>query len=146
MKVTDILHEQHNEVRALFKRITSHNGHDGRERNGLVDQLISALQVHTRLEESIFYPALRELDTKKAEETVLESYEEHNIVDFILGGQAREFLWASENESPRWRQVQTAVERRNWLVRKFALLIDQSAVSKAIGADSRPQTAADAER
>src|SRR5205085_10263325 len=82
MKITEILHEQHNQVRALFKRITASN--EVRERPALLDRLIGELQIHTRLEEAIFYPALRELDTKRSEETVPESLEEHNVVDFLV--------------------------------------------------------------
>jgi hemerythrin superfamily protein len=82
MKVTDILQEQHSEIRALFKRITAPN--EAHDRPALLDRLLGELQIHTRLEEAIFYPAVRELDTKKAEETVFESIEEHNIVDFLV--------------------------------------------------------------
>jgi len=108
MKVTEILREQHTEVRALFKKITA-NGHTARERSALVDQLIAALQVHTRLEETIFYPALRELDTKKAEETVLESYEEHNIVDFLMA-QLPQMDPTSERFLARVRVLQSLVD------------------------------------
>ncbi len=81
MKATDILQEQHREVQQLFRKITS--GNDG-QRPVLVDQLIAKLQLHTRLEETFFYLAIQRLDTKRAEEAVLESYEEHNIVDFLM--------------------------------------------------------------
>jgi len=82
MKITEILHEQHNQIRALFKRITAPN--EARERPALLDRVIAELQIHTRLEEAIFYPAICGLDTKRSQETVLESIEEHNIVDFLV--------------------------------------------------------------
>jgi hemerythrin-like domain-containing protein len=82
MDPREILREQHRDVLALLKRLTS--GNDTRHRAGLVEQVAAKLQLHTRLEESLLYPAVQRLDTKKAEEVVLESYEEHEIVDFLL--------------------------------------------------------------
>jgi hemerythrin-like domain-containing protein len=37
-----------------------------------------------QIEEKVFYPAVKELDTKKAEEMVLEAYEEHGVVKLVL--------------------------------------------------------------
>jgi len=107
MKVTEILREQHTQIRTLFKRITS--GHDARERPQLVDRLIAELQIHSRLEELVFYPALRELDTKKAEEQVLESIEEHDIFDFIVA-QLPFMDVESERFLARVRVLQSLVE------------------------------------
>src|SRR5262249_44618971 len=42
------------------------------------------LTLHTKIEEEIFYPALREVPSKKAEEMVLEAYEEHHVVKLVL--------------------------------------------------------------
>jgi hemerythrin-like domain-containing protein len=39
--------------------------------------------IHERIEEEIFYPALKE--HPKAREIVLEGYEEHHVVDEIMG-------------------------------------------------------------
>ena len=39
--------------------------------------------LHERIEEEIFYPALKE--HPKAKDIVLEAYEEHNVVDDIMG-------------------------------------------------------------
>lgn len=81
MKATDLLREQHRDIAQVFRKITgSGNG----QRPQLVDELIAKLQLHTRLEERIFYPAIERLDTKNAQAVVLESYEEHRIVDGLL--------------------------------------------------------------
>ena len=37
-----------------------------------------------QIEEKMFYPAVKELKTKKAEEMVLEAYEEHAVVKLVL--------------------------------------------------------------
>jgi len=106
MKVTEILHGQHNQIRALFRRITAPN--EAKDRPQLVDRLIGELQIHTRLEEMIFYPALRE-HTKRGEETVLESIEEHNIVDFLMA-QLPAMDFQSERFLARVRVLQSLVE------------------------------------
>jgi hemerythrin superfamily protein len=82
MKATDILKKQHREVKALFKKMD--NTEDARGRKQLLDEITRALQLHTRLEEEIFYPAVRGLETRKAEEMVAEAFEEHHVVDLVL--------------------------------------------------------------
>jgi hemerythrin-like domain-containing protein len=82
MKATELLKKQHREVRSLFKKIEGTE--DGGERRELLDQITDALKAHTELEESVFYPAIRESGAKKAEEMVLEAFEEHHVVDLVL--------------------------------------------------------------
>lgn len=107
MNALDILREQHQEVRALFDEILS--GRDPESRPVLVDTLIGALRLHTRLEERFFYPALQRLRTKHAEETVLESVEEHDIVDGLLA-QLPAMDDRSERFGARIRVLQSLVE------------------------------------
>ncbi len=88
MEAREILRQQHEEIRGLFKKITTGGGdaneEDVQERDGLLARLTARLRLHTRLEETYFYPALEQLDTKRSHEAVLESYEEHAIVDSVL--------------------------------------------------------------
>ena len=88
MDARTILQQQHHEIRSLFKRLTGSEGRSEERKDGdaVLARLTARLQLHTRLEESYFYSALTSLETKKAEETVLESYEEHAIVDALLAG------------------------------------------------------------
>jgi hemerythrin superfamily protein len=82
MKATDLLKKQHREVKALFKKVE--NTEDSRGRKQLLEQITQALEMHTRLEEEIFYPAVRGLETRKAEEMVAEAFEEHHVVKLVL--------------------------------------------------------------
>jgi iron-sulfur cluster repair protein YtfE (RIC family) len=82
MKATDLLKGQHREVEALFEKIDK--AEDARERRQLLDQISRKLEMHTRIEEEIFYPAVRELAAKKADEMVNEAYEEHHVVKLVL--------------------------------------------------------------
>jgi hemerythrin-like domain-containing protein len=82
MKATDLLKKQHREVKGLFKKIEKTE--NARERRQLMDQIAEALKMHTRIEEEVFYPAVRGIGTKKAEEMIAEALEEHHVVDLVL--------------------------------------------------------------
>jgi iron-sulfur cluster repair protein YtfE (RIC family) len=82
MKATDLLKKQHKEVKGLFKKVEKTE--DASERRQLMDEIRAALELHTRLEEEIFYPAVRDVGTKKAEEMIAEAFEEHHVVDLVL--------------------------------------------------------------
>jgi (p)ppGpp synthase/HD superfamily hydrolase len=82
MKATDFLKKQHKEVKGLFKKMDKTE--DARGRRQLMEQISQALQLHTRLEEEIFYPAVRGLETGKAEEMIAEAFEEHHVVKLVL--------------------------------------------------------------
>ena len=82
MKATDLLKKQHKNVKALFKKVEETE--EGRRRRQLMDEIANELKIHTQIEEEIFYPAVREIGSSKAEEMVDESYEEHHVVDLVL--------------------------------------------------------------
>jgi Hemerythrin HHE cation binding domain len=52
-------------------------------RTELMQTLKREMMIHERIEEEIFYPALKA--HPKAREIVLEGYEEHHVVDEIMG-------------------------------------------------------------
>src|SRR5262245_57525130 len=106
-KATDLLQEQHREIESLFRRLTA-TGNGARAQ--LVDHLVALLQLHTRLEETYFYPAIRRLDTRKAEDAVLESIEEHEIVDHLLSRLPALDI-AGERFLTSCRVLQSVVER-----------------------------------
>jgi len=82
MDPVKLLKKQHREVEALFKRVGRAEG--ASERRRLMDEIGAKLTLHTKIEEEIFYPVLREVPSKKAEEMVLEAYEEHHVVKLVL--------------------------------------------------------------
>jgi hemerythrin superfamily protein len=82
MDPTRLLKKQHREVEALFKQI--HKTKDPDQCRQLMQELVTNLELHMRLEEEMFYPAMREVETKKAEEMVLEAYEEHGVAKMVM--------------------------------------------------------------
>jgi len=82
MKATDLLQEQHQEVTELFENVL--DTEDAEERQTLMDEIVEKLQVHSQIEEEIFYPAIRE-EGENGEKMILEALEEHHVVDLVLG-------------------------------------------------------------
>ncbi len=52
-------------------------------RTELFEKIKAEMLIHERIEEEIFYPALK--SHPKAKDIVLEGYEEHHVVDEIMG-------------------------------------------------------------
>jgi hemerythrin superfamily protein len=74
MDAIELLKSDHQEVTKLFQRYSaSRNGRGGRE---IVARICQELDVHTHIEEEIFYPAVREADAQLAEQ-VQEALREH---------------------------------------------------------------------
>jgi hypothetical protein len=81
MNATALLKKQHKDVKGLFEEVLE--AEDPESRRQLCEQIAQELMVHTKIEEEMFYPAVRELGGK-AEEMILEAFEEHHVVDLVL--------------------------------------------------------------
>ncbi len=81
MKATELLKKQHREVKALFRSAKKAAPEDRRE---ILDEIATKLAHHMNIEETIFYPAVAEIGTKKIEEMVPEAYEEHHVATLVL--------------------------------------------------------------
>ena len=75
-----LLKKDHELVKDIFKKIDA--AHDEEEKKSLFEQFMDEIAIHERIEEEIFYPALQRLP--KAKEDVMESFEEHHVVDMIV--------------------------------------------------------------
>ena len=82
MKATELLKRQHREVKGLFKETKKASG--AKARRNLMEEIASKLLAHMAIEEDIFYPAVKELGTKKTEEMVPEAYEEHHVARLVI--------------------------------------------------------------
>jgi hemerythrin superfamily protein len=70
-----LLEADHRQVDKWFKEYEATNG--AKTKAKLVDQIITALKVHTQIEEEIFYPVSREFLDSESEEMVDEAVVEH---------------------------------------------------------------------
>jgi len=78
MDPVELLKQDHAKVKQLFSQFEAAQSD---RKDEIFQQIFKELQVHTKIEEEIFYPAVKQIDSDGANEAV----EEHNIVDFILG-------------------------------------------------------------
>lgn len=81
MDAIDLLTQQHDEVRGLFRDFEQADSSGDRAR--VAGQTIRALRAHTAIEEEIFYPAIRRA-REEIEDDVLEGLEEHHAVEVLL--------------------------------------------------------------
>ena len=77
MNAIKLLKEDHNEFRHLFGLYKSTDSDD--EKHKLFKQIKEKLDVHTHIEETIFYPKL--LEHKELEDITREGIEEHHLGD-----------------------------------------------------------------
>ncbi len=85
MDAIAVLTSDHDEVRGLFEQFKQAKEADDSSRmRELQKQIFSELETHTRIEEDIFYPAVRELDEEELTETVAEGIQEHHVVKVLM--------------------------------------------------------------
>jgi hemerythrin superfamily protein len=85
MDAIKLLTNDHDTVRDLFEqfRAASEAGDESRERE-LQQQIFDELETHTRIEENIFYPAVKNLGVDDLTETVDEGVQEHHVVKVLM--------------------------------------------------------------
>lgn len=76
MDITALLKEDHREVENLIAQLES-----GADKDTFL-KLKSSLELHTQIEESIYYPALE--DKSETDDLITDAYQEHDEVDELL--------------------------------------------------------------
>lgn len=85
MDAITLLKNDHKTVEDLFKRFEKLGPRAYKGKQDVVERVIRELAIHAAIEETVFYPAIREaVDNQKLDELVLESLEEHHIVKWTL--------------------------------------------------------------
>lgn len=79
INVLDLLREDHQEVKRLFDEFQNA---DGRSRQDVAEEALKALETHTKIEEVLVYPAIRE--AIEDQEKVDEANEEHHVVAILI--------------------------------------------------------------
>ena len=85
MDAIQLLTADHNEVRGLFEQFRQAEEAEDMDRMKEVQkQIFAELETHTRIEEDIFYPAVREADEEELGDTVAEGVQEHHVVKVLM--------------------------------------------------------------
>ena len=83
MNALTLLKKDHAKVKGLLSELESTTERGVQTRQRLFAEIKAELTVHETIEEEIFYPELKA--HPKAKDIVLEAYEEHNVVDTLMG-------------------------------------------------------------
>jgi hemerythrin superfamily protein len=79
MDALELLEQDHAKVKKLFEQAEDA---DQKEQRAIFTQIKTELEIHTQIEESVFYPAMQRYNELK--DMVAESLEEHNKVKALL--------------------------------------------------------------
>jgi hemerythrin-like domain-containing protein len=93
MDAFNLLKTDHRKVEELFSQLESASG--GQAKMRVFQQIKTELELHTHIEETIFYPALEE--PKQTHDLTLEAYEEHDVVKKLLQELSR-----AKNPNEEW--------------------------------------------
>jgi Hemerythrin HHE cation binding domain. len=80
MNAIELLKEDHRKVERLFQKVKADK--EGSQHLELFERIKAELEVHTHIEETIFYPRLKE--EEELEGIVLEGIEEHHQAKILL--------------------------------------------------------------
>ena len=83
MDAIAMLKEDHDKVKGLLAQLESTTERGVKTRTELFATIKGELTLHEIIEEEIFYPELKA--HPKARDIVLEGYEEHHVVDLLMG-------------------------------------------------------------
>ena len=83
MNALSLLKRDHDEVKKMLATLDETTERAIKTRGETFTKLRSELDIHETIEEEIFYPALK--DHPKTKDIALEGYEEHRVVDTVMG-------------------------------------------------------------
>jgi len=83
MDAISLLKQDHEKVKKLLEQLESTTERGVKTRSELFATIKGEMMVHEAIEEEIFYPELKA--HPMAKDIVLEGYEEHHVVDLLMG-------------------------------------------------------------
>jgi hemerythrin-like domain-containing protein len=82
MNAFQLLKEDHKKVSGIFQQLEPTTERALKTREELFTKLKQELDIHAQIEETIFYPAIK--DAHETREITLEGFEEHHVVKMLL--------------------------------------------------------------
>jgi hemerythrin superfamily protein len=104
MDVLKLLKDDHDEVKSMFKKLQKA---EGAEALRLWERLRDMLNLHEQMEETHFYPKLKQEEAAK--DIILESYQEHHVLDVLIG-EISQFKPSEEQWMPKIKVLQENTE------------------------------------
>jgi hemerythrin-like domain-containing protein len=111
MNAIQLLKEDHKKVRGLLAELEATTARGTKKRTQLLATIATELRVHTKIEEEIFYPALREAGEKSDDEKMyFEALEEHRAAGELVLPDLEHTAPDSEKFSGRAKVLKELVE------------------------------------
>jgi hemerythrin-like domain-containing protein len=82
MNAFQLLKEDHQKVSGIFQQLEPTTERAEKTRTELFAKLNEELSIHARIEETIFYPSIKQ--AAETREIVLEGFEEHHVIKTLL--------------------------------------------------------------
>ena len=80
----DLLRADHAHVKDLFQQYEAAGHRAHQKKQGIAEEVFAALDVHTTLEEELFYPAMKRKTDQDGKDLVAEAMEEHHVVTTLM--------------------------------------------------------------
>ena len=84
MQAIDMLKADHAKVQELFRQFEAAGTDASQERQHLAEQIFTEIEVHSTLEEEIFYPAVQAKAEEDMQDLVADSLEDHHVVKTLI--------------------------------------------------------------
>jgi iron-sulfur cluster repair protein YtfE (RIC family) len=107
MKATDVLRQAHERFRALF---ADHFGSGPEKKREIFRALKEELEIHARIEEELFYPAVVRVRSDEARAIVRNGLQEHQILEGLLA-EINQMDPVDERYDERIKDLRENVER-----------------------------------
>ena len=106
MNAIELLKEDHDKVDKLFEKFKANEDGDHRD---TFEKIKEELEVHTHIEETIFYPKIKEDGDEELKKLVLEGIEEHRQAKMFLR-ELSNLVDDSEKFQPKFKVLMEDIE------------------------------------
>jgi hemerythrin superfamily protein len=80
----EMLKHDHAQVKDLFRQYEAAGDRAYQKKQRIAEEVFTALEVHTTLEEELFYPAMKRKADQDGKDLVAEAIEEHHVVTTLM--------------------------------------------------------------
>jgi hemerythrin superfamily protein len=84
MDAVALLKADHRKVKELFRKYEAAGDRAYQKKKSLAEEICTEITLHSRLEEELFYPAVKEQTDKDGKDMVAEAVEEHHLVATLI--------------------------------------------------------------
>ena len=105
-----LLKEDHKKVKDLLSQLVETTTRAEKTRRQLLEKIAQELEIHTHIEEEIFYPAFKEAGNSEFSKMYFEALEEHRAVDELVLPDLKKTEPGSEKFSGRAKVLKELVE------------------------------------